>query len=168
MFSIFLIVFFALAVGMALAVFASRQTTPNAPPLVPPEDDYAKDAKEERALTLDDLYRVAEKLCTENKLRIKDRLKNSETEVYWIAESQNEFFAGNYVLGFIQTTPHHPFVLMTDVFELKDFIKSMGCSKGFLFTTGYFTRDIHQPLEGAQVTLYNRRKVLNSLKGLAG
>ena len=91
-------------------------------------------------------------------------MTNSENEVYWIAESTNEFFFGSYVLGFYQVDINRRFITMHDVLELKDFIKSVGSSKGFLFTTGYFTRDVHQPLEGPKVTLYNRMKILSELK----
>jgi len=37
-------------------------------------------------------------------------------------------------------------------------------TKGFYFSTGYYTRDVHQPLEGPKVALYNRKKVLEEMK----
>lgn len=163
MFSIFLIVGFAVFVGMALAVFATRQKIPGVVTLVPPEDDAAKDA-ETAALAPEQLYKLAEHLCRENKLQIKEKMENSERESYWIAESQNEFFFGTYVIGFFRVAPDEPFVTMAEILEFKDFIKSMGSSKGFCLTNGYFTRDVHQPLEGPKVTLYNKRKVLEELK----
>jgi len=164
MFNIFFVAFGFIVLAVLLALYITRQKTPGEAPLVPPEDDFNKDPKDQRALTLEDLQRLAEHLCKENKLTVKDRLKNDEFETYWIAESTNEFFFGNYVLGFLVTGPGHLFVTLSDLLEFKDFIKSTGGAKGFFFTTGYFTRDVHQPLEGPKVTLYNRLKVLEELK----
>lgn len=164
MFNIFFLVFVAVAVGLGLAIFITRQKTPGNALLVPPEEDYDRDPKEEKALHLEDLYRLAEKLCRENELTIKEKISQSPTEIYWIAESQNAFFFGNYVLAFVEVNEEKRFVTMSDVLEFKDFIKSVGSSKGFFFTTGYFTRDVHQPLEGPKVSLYNRLKVLTDLK----
>ena len=107
---------------------------------------------------------MGEKLCEENKLSIKDRVTVSENEVYWIAESNSEFFFGNYVLGFFETSPKHPYVSLPTIFEFKDFVKSVTSNKGFFFTTGYFTKDVHQPLEGAKVSLYNRLKIIYELQ----
>jgi hypothetical protein len=164
MFSLFFIVFFAVAVGIALAVFATRQQLPGGAQLVPPEEDFDKDPKDKQPLALDDLYKLGDYLCKENGLVVKDRIVNGNNEVYWVAESKNEFFFGNYVLGFVETNQAWPFITMHDILEFKDFIKSVGSTKGFFFTTGYYTRDVHQPLEGPKVTLYNRLKVLDELK----
>jgi hypothetical protein len=165
MFSVFFIVFIAVFIGIALSIFATRQRAPGES-LIPPEVDYDHDPKSEPPLTLDDLYRLGEHLCRENELTVKETLVNSPTEVYWVAESKNEFFFGNYVLGFYQVEPSRPFITMHDVLEFKDFIKSAGSTKGFVFTTGYFTRDVHQPLEGPKVALYNRLKILTELKNV--
>lgn len=164
MFNIFTVAFFAVIVALGLAMFVTRQKTPEPIQLVPPEDDLLKDPKEIRELTLEDLYRVGEKLCEENKLTIKDRVTVDENEVYWITESSNEFFFGNYVLGFYKTDQSHPFVSLPTLFEFKDFVKSVTSTKGFFFTTGYFTKDVHQPLEGAKISLYNRLKVLSEFE----
>lgn len=145
-------------------MIVTRQKTPVPIQLVPPEDDHANDPKNVRELSLEDLYQVGEKLCEENKLIIKDRVSVSDNEVYWITESANEFFFGNYVMGFFKTDIEHPFVSLPTIFEFKDFVKSVTSSKGFFFTTGYFTKDVYQPLEGPKVTLYNRVKILNEFK----
>ncbi len=164
MFNIFTLAFLAIAVGLGLAMIITRQKTPEPIQLVPPEDDSLNDPKEIRELTLEDLYRVGEKLCAENQLSIKDRVSVSDHEVYWITESSNEFFFGNYVLGFFKTSAENPYVSLPTIFEFKDFVKSVTSTKGFFFTTGYFTKDVHQPLEGAKVSFYNRLKVLSELK----
>jgi hypothetical protein len=164
MFNIFTLCFLAIFFGLALAMFITRQETPQPLQLVPPEDDSLKDPSDIRPLKLEDLYRVGEKLCEENKLSIKDRVTVSENEVYWIAESNSEFFFGNYVLGFFETSPKHPYVSLPTIFEFKDFVKSVTSTKGFFFTTGYFTKDVHQPLEGAKVSLYNRLKIISELQ----
>ena len=163
MFSIFGIVAFAVFVGVGLAIFATRRRPPGSASLVPPEDDAANDSQLPELRT-DKIFALAEKLAKENELYIKDRLINSEREIYWIGESTNDFYFGNYVIGFLFVDPENPYILMSDVLEFKDFIKSVQSSKGFLFTNGYFTRDVHQPLEGAKVTLYNKRKILDELK----
>jgi hypothetical protein len=164
MFNIFTLAFGAIFIGIGLAMFTTRQKTPEPIQLVPPEEDTLLDPKELRELSLEDLYKVGEKLCEENKLKIKDRVSVSENEVYWITESSNEFFFGNYVLGFFKTDKEHPYVSLPTIFEFKDFVKSVTSTKGFFFTTGYFTKDVHQPLEGAKVSLYNRLKVLSEFK----
>lgn len=163
MFSIFLIVGFAVFVGMALAIFATRQKIPGRVSLVPPEDDALSDSGAP-AVSAEQLYTLADHLCRENKLQILDKMNNSDRETYWIAESKNEFFFGTYVIGFFRISENDPYVTMAELLEFKDFIKSMGSSKGFCLTNGYFTRDVHQPLEGPKVSLYNKRKVLEELK----
>ena len=112
------------------------------------------------------LFEVAQQLCDKNGLTLKEKIEASTREVFWVAESQNEFFYGNYAFGFILSKPGGPFVSMTDVLEFKDFIKSVTSTKGLFFTTGYFTRDVYQPLEGPKVSLYNRRKILEEFKRL--
>ncbi len=153
-----------MALGMALAVYATRHPAPGVITTVPPEDDYATDGELNAKLTLEDLYRLGEAMLKEHKLELKDKLPQSETEVYWVAESKSEFFYGNYVIGFVQLPEAHPFFTMKELLEFKDYVKSATSAKGFLFITGYFTRDVHQPLEGPKVTLYNKRRVLNELK----
>jgi hypothetical protein len=162
MFNIFTLVFFAIVIGIVLAVVATRQKLPGSASLVPPEEDFDKDPAV-RQLGLEDLFSVGEKLCVENGLVVKDKIQIAPNEVYWITESKNEFFFGNYVLGFFQTTENEKFVSLPTLLEFKDFIKSVSSTKGFFFTTGYFTRDVHQPLEGPKVSLYNRRKILDEM-----
>lgn len=163
MFNIFTLCFFAIALGIALAMLITRKSPPSSQPMVPVEEDEGRDTKTTRALELSDLFKLGEKLCQENELRLKETMVISENEVYWITESTNEFFFGNYVLGFYKLKPGSYLSLPT-LFEFKDFIKSVGSSKGFFFSTGFFTRDVHQPLEGPKVTLYNRLKVLEEMQ----
>ncbi len=164
MFSIFLIVGLAVMMGIGLAVFATRQPVPGRASLVPPEDDAEKEERGGRAVTTEDLFRLGEKLCAENKLTVKEKMKTDERETLWIAESHNEFFLGNYVLGFYTVDDKNPYITLAELLEFKDFVKSMSSTKGLFFTSGYFTRDVHQMLEGPKVTLYNKRKVLEELK----
>ncbi len=156
----------AIGVGLVLAIFITRQKNTATLNLVPPEEDFDKDQGDVAPLTLADLYTLADRLCRDNELTVTQRVNESPDEVYWVAESKNEFFYGNYVLGFRAVGDDHPYATMRDILEFKDFTKSQGSNKGFYFTTGYFTRDVHQPLEGAKVALYNRKKVLEELKRL--
>lgn len=166
MFSIFGIAFGAILFGILVAVFITRQPTPQPIMYAPPEDDFEKDPKDHPPLTLEDLFKLGEKICAKNGLKIKDKIPVEEGEVYWIAESENELFFGNYVIGFHQATAENPFVSMAPILEFKDFIKSATGAKGLYITTGYFTKDVYQPLEGPKVNLFNRRKVIEELKGL--
>lgn len=163
MFSVFGIAIVFTVLAIVLAIFISRQPPPGKVSMIPPEDDFKKDAQVSRKVERADLYQLAEKLCRENELRIKEKIETSPQEAYWIAESTNAFFYGNYVLGFCESGPEKEFVTMTDILEFKDFIKSVSSTKGFYFTTGYFTSDVHQPLEGPKVALYNKLKVLEEL-----
>lgn len=163
MFNIFFLVGFAIALGMGLAVFITRTGGKPSEPMVPPEEDYDQDPKD-RPLEFEDLYKLARRLCTENQLVVKDELVQDEHEIYWVCESQNEFFFGSYVIGFFKVSDDTPFVNMRKILEFKDFIKSVSSTKGLFFTTGYFSRDALQPLEGPKISLYNRLKVLNELK----
>jgi hypothetical protein len=164
MFNLFFLVGFAIFLGVALAILVTRASGNRIDPMVPPEDDLALDPKSEKPLEFEDLYKLARKMCEENELTIKEELVQDTDEVYWVAESQNNFFFGNYVIGFFRASEQTPYVGLTKILEFKDFIRSVGSNKGLFFTTGYFSRDVHQPLEGARVTLYNRLKVLNELK----
>lgn len=166
MFSIFSIVFFAVFLGIVLALFITRGAKPLGYPLVPPEEDSEKDIKGIRPLTFDDLFQLGEELCKENNLRVKEKTPVSEEEVYWIAESANAFFQGNYVLGFFKPSEKNPFVTLSTILEFKDFVKSATSTKGLFFNAGFFTRDVLQPLEGPRVTLYNRLRIISEFKRL--
>ncbi len=157
-------VFFALAIGIGLAIFVTKHPAPGVITTVPPEDDYATDGELTAKLTMEDLYRLGERMMKEHHLTLKDTLVQNENEVYWTAESKSEFFYGNYVMGFVCLPEAHPFYTMKELLEFKDYVKSATSAKGFLFVTGYFTRDVHQPLEGPKVTLYNKRRIFNELK----
>lgn len=163
MFNIFTLSFFGIALGMVIAMIITRQKTDSDLPRIPIEEDADRDVKNVRPLELADLFRLGEKLCVENNLTVKQTIQISESEVYWVAESMNEFFFGNYVLAFHKVKPGSYLSLPT-LFEFKDFVKGAGSSKGFFFSTGFFTRDVYQPLEGPKVTLYNRLKVLDEMK----
>lgn len=163
MFNIFTLAFFGIGIGIVMAVLITRTKPTSNEPMIPIEEDADKDNKSVRPLELADLFKLGEKLCGENELRVKDVLQISDHEVYWVAESTNEFFFGNYVLAFYKVTPGSYLSLPT-LFEFKDFIKSVSSAKGFFFSTGFFTRDVYQPLEGPKVTLYNRLKVLDEMK----
>lgn len=166
MFSILGIALGAILLGMVLAVFITRSTPPQPIQFAPPEDDEARDPKAVRDLTLDDLYRLGEKICEKNDLVLKTTIPVSETEVYWVTESKNELFWGSYVLGFHRATPEKPYVSMATILEFKDFIKSVTSAKGLYLTTRYYTKDVYQPLEGPKVNLYNRLKIIDEMKEL--
>ena len=166
MFSIFFIVFAAVAFGAVLSMWVTRRSVPGDVQMIPPEEAFEHDAKLGRTVTMKDLHRVAEALAAEHRLLVKDRLVNAPNEHYWITESKEEFFSGNYVIAFLETNSEHRFATMTDILEFKDFIKSAGSSKGLFFTTGYFTKDVFQPLEGPKVTYYNKVKVLEEMDRL--
>lgn len=166
MFSIFFLIGFSIVVAMALAIFVTRRPVPGQLSRVPPEDDAALDPKDKPVLSYEDLARLGESLCKKNSLTVRDRIQNSPREMFWIADSANEFFFGTYVFCFILISETEPFVSMTEVLEFKDFVKSVQSTKGFVFTNGYFTRDVHQPLEGPKVALYNRRRVIEELEKL--
>lgn len=163
MFSIFGIAFFGIVIAIFLAIYITKNPAPGVITSVPPEEDYDTDAQLNQRVGLEDLYKLGEALLKDHKLEIKEKRTQTEHEVYWIAESKSEFFYGNYVLGFVQVPEDRPFYTMKELLEFKDFVKSATSAKGFLFITGYFTRDAHQPLEGPKVTLYNKRKVLTEL-----
>ena len=166
MFNIFFIAGFAVVLGFGLAILVSRKSPRGPETLVPVEEAACKETPElrVRSLSAEGLFRLGQSLCGENGLEVKE--KQSGEAIYWIAESRNPFFYGNYVLGFIHSEPSRPLVTLADVLEFKDFIKGAGSNKGFLFTNGYFTRDVHQPLEGPKVGLYNRQRVFEEMHRL--
>jgi hypothetical protein len=166
MFSILAIAFGAIFLGMVLSVFITKNSPPQPIQFAPPEDDEARDPKDIRPLTLNDLYRLGEKICEKNDLVLKTTIPVSETEVYWVAESKNEIFWGSYVLGFHQATSQDPYISMATILEFKDFIKSVTSAKGLYLTTGYYTKDVYQPLEGPKVNLYNQLKIIEEMKTL--
>jgi len=165
MFSIFFVVGAAVAAGMALAVIATRTKPPGMLETVLPEDDYATATSLPRP-PRECLTRLAELIAQKNGLEIRERLPESPRITYWLLESTNPVFSGTYVFCLLASTDEQPLVTLSEVFELKDFIKGCGGAKGFLLTDGYFTRDVHQPLEGPKVALYNRRQVLEELRKL--
>lgn len=162
MFNIFFLVFIAIIFAILVAVFITRQPTPNNEPLVPPEEGFYRDSGAN--LSMQDLKKVAETLCQKNGLILKNEIKVDENEIYWITESNNSFFFGNYILCLFEVTPKQPFATLAKLLEFKDFVKSATSTKGFFFTTGYFTKDAYQPLEGPKVALFNKPMVLEELQ----
>src|SRR4051812_28655732 len=102
MFTIFFLVGFFSLVGILLAVFITRKSPPGNEPMVPPEDDFRNEPEESKKITLplEGLFRLAEKMCEENKLTIREKSTTREREMYWICESDNPFFYGVYVMAF--------------------------------------------------------------------
>ena len=160
MFNIFFIAFAAVGFGLALAILITRKKPPGNIEMVPPEEDFDRDTNK-KALTMKDLFELGKALCKQHGLTLKEEIVENLREVYWVTESKSDFFFGTYVLGFYDTDEQHRFITMAQILELKDFIKSVRGAKGFAFTTGFFTRDVHQPLEGPSVTLYNKTKVID-------
>jgi len=166
MFNLFFFAFAAVVFAFILAMFVTRKSPPNQEETQLLEEDFHRDSKETPSLSLKDLNTLAEKLCQENQLTVKEKLSDGEHESVWVAESSNAFFSGKYIFGFLETHTDHPFATLGDLLEFKDFVRSIGSRKGFFFTTGYFTKDVHQPLEGAEVALYNRRRTLEERRRL--
>lgn len=165
MFNLFFLAFIAIAIGAVIAVLITRKASPGRDTMLLPEDEAAKDgALTAPSLRMAQLYELAEALCRERSLEIVDRSEESPEEAYWVAKHNDPFFLGNYVFGFMVTTEAHPLVSLTDLLGFKDFVKGAESRKGFLLISGYFSRDVHQPLEGPNVTLFNRRKVLEERK----
>lgn len=164
MFSILAIAFGALFIGAFVSFLITKSAPPQPIQFAPPEDDEKKDSKEVRPLTLEDLYRLGEKICEKNGLVLKTTIPIDENETYWVTESQNELFWGSYVLGFKLATSQNPYVSMSTILEFKDFIKSVTSAKGLYLTTGFYTKDVYQPLEGPKVNFYNRLKIIEEMK----
>jgi hypothetical protein len=157
MFNIFGVVLVAIVGGIVLSIIATRKHPPGQLTLVPPEDDYEKHTHKE--MPFPSVIAMAEKICGENGLNILQRMKVSDREQYWISENESPVFQGKYVFGFFEVSSERPFVPLSVILEFKDFIKSVGSTKGFYFTNGFFTRDVHQPLEGPGVALYNAKRI---------
>lgn len=165
MFNLFFIIGFAIVAAIVIAVLITRQKLPKDTLIFLPEEDYDK-REGLPELTLSRLETLGEALATKNSLELLEKTHPSPNEQLWTLNSQNQFFFGNYVFGFFVTDEDHPLVTLQDIFKFQSFVKGAGATKGFFFTTGYFTRDVHQPLEGPKITFFNQRKVLEELKKL--
>lgn len=157
MFNIFTIAFVAVVVAIILAIVITRHTPPGFVNRVPPEDDAADPSRFIQSFAA--VEDTAQRICDENNLKVTEKMKVSEQETYWLAHCNNPVFYGQYVFGFFQVSSPELCVTMSSLLEFKDFVKSAGSTKGFYFTNGFFTRDVHQPLEGPKVALYNARKI---------
>lgn len=164
MFNIFFIVGLAVVFAILVAVLITRKSSPTKESFLLPEEDAKKDPKEVPALTMGDLEAVVKKFCQSSSLEMKERLENSERDIIWVAESRDPILFGTVVFGAVAPDEEAgPLTPLSKVLEFKDFVKGLGSSKGFLLSTGYFSRDVHQPLEGVKVTLLNRLAVLKEL-----
>lgn len=165
MFNIFFLAFFAVAFAIGLAMIATRAPQPNNSPRVPPEDDYLHRAPADPP-DMSIVFDTAQRICLENGLDTVEKIPVSEDESFWVTQSTNPLFYGNYVFGFFSVSEQEGFVTLSRLLEFKDFVKSIGSTKGFYFTNGFFTRDVHQPLEGPRVSLYNARRIMDERKRL--
>lgn len=162
MFNIFFLAFAAIILAIGLAIFVTRQKKPGLDVRVPPEDGFDPS----KTVAMNKVFDAAERMCSENGLVIKERIIVSEHETYWITESTNSVFFGNYVFGFLRVDNGNALATLTHLLEFKDFVKSLGSTKGFYFTNGFFTRDVYQPLEGPRVALYNALAITNGIEHL--
>jgi hypothetical protein len=161
MFSIFAILFVATAIGVSLAVFMTRNPPPGSPHVIP-EAEYNQDDPAKN-ISITDLQTLVRALFSEHELTLKETVTESPTEEYWIAESNSPLFSGTYVFGLKEVTEEEPFISLQALLQFKDFIKGIEKNKGFFLTNGFFVREVHQPLEGVPVTLYNKLRVLDEL-----
>ncbi len=164
MFNIFSLSFVAVLVAIVLAMLVTRQKTPGNRARVPPEDDF--DAPDAALQSMDSVVALAEGLCLESALSIREKVEVSPNETYWIAESTSPVFQGQYVFGLLRVSTKDECVTLASLLEFKDFVKSTGSTKGLMLTNGFFTRDVHQPLEGPRVSLYNSRRIQTELARL--
>ncbi|MCB0416726.1 MAG: hypothetical protein H6617_02785 [Bdellovibrionaceae bacterium] len=164
MFNLFFLVFFAILMAAALAVLITRSSSPTKESFLLPEEDKAADPPGP-PLKIADLERLVKHLCQTKGLKLKERHENSPDEVVWVAENEDPILYGILVFGCVEAAPPQGLTPLSAVLEFKDFVKGLGSTKGFLFTTGYFSRDVHQPLEGVKITLFNRKRVLAELAG---
>ncbi|MBI1859466.1 MAG: hypothetical protein HYR96_00935 [Deltaproteobacteria bacterium] len=167
MFNIFTLAALAIVLAISIAILVTRQKTPGQQNRVPPEDDAAEPQHFIPSFSI--VEETARRICEENGLKVINQMPISDRETYWVAQSENPVFFGQYVFGFYRVDGPEICVTMATLLEFKDFVKSVGSSKGFFFTNGFFTRDVHQPLEGPKVALFNARKIREerSQKGVA-
>ncbi|MCB0405627.1 MAG: hypothetical protein KDD51_12655 [Bdellovibrionales bacterium] len=162
MFNLFFLVFFAILVAAGLAILITRNSSPTKESFLLPEEDKANDPLGPE-LKLGDLEKLVKYLCDSKGLRLKDRLDNSTEEVVFVAENDDPILYGTLVFGCVVAAEPQGLTPLSTLLEFKDLVKGLGSTKGFLLTTGYFSRDVHQPLEGVKITLFNRKKVLAEL-----
>ncbi|MEZ4751946.1 MAG: hypothetical protein R3B54_15340 [Bdellovibrionota bacterium] len=166
MFNLFFLVFFAIVIAAGLAVLITRGSSPTKESFLLPEEDKATDPSGP-SLALEDLERLVKHLCESKGLKLKERLVNSPEEVVLVAENEDPILYGTLVFGCVEAAEPQGLTPLSAVLEFKDFVKGLGSTKGFLLTTGYFSRDVHQPLEGVKITLFNRKRVMAELAKLS-
>lgn len=166
MFNLFFLVIFAVIFAAGLAVLITRTSSPTKESFLLPEEDQAVDPKDP-PLELADLERLVRHLCAEKNLKISDRMENSPEEIIIVAQNEDPILYGTLVFGCFKANNKQQLTPLSTVLEFKDFVKGLGSTKGFLLTTGYFSRDVHQPLEGVKVSLFNRKTVLEHLTTLS-
>jgi hypothetical protein len=155
-YNIFYIAFFAVALGIAVALL-TRFGKPAPPPEVLPEAAYEERAEHalEANIGESELRQVALRLLERHGIEVEGEDRNSEQEFYLLGRSDDPVIGGRYVVNCRVAEPDE--VLRPErILEFRDFVRAQGLTRGVFITSGYFAKEGRFLVEDAAVSLLSR------------
>lgn len=144
-------------IGFALILLLKRTTAS-----IPREKDYYAEAdlatEKFKNLGINQFERVCRRLLTEWGLVIKSCSRLSPQEIEFVAQDPKPIVGGDFIV-YGRLVTDGEVIETSQVMALSDVVRSEKASKGVFITTGFFSADTAQMLEGAPLELINARRL---------
>ncbi|MFQ5600882.1 MAG: restriction endonuclease [Candidatus Krumholzibacteriia bacterium] len=164
-YNIFYIAFFAIVLGIAVALL-TRFGKPAQKPQVLPEPAF----EERRQHTFDrpvgaaELRGLAVRLLARYGIQVEGEDRSSDRDFYLIGSSEDPVVGGRYVLNCHVAEEQDEVLPPERILEFRDFVRAQGLTRGVFVTTGYFAKESRFLVEDAPVSLLSRGDVKKLLE----
>lgn len=159
-YNIFYIAFFAIVVGIVLALL-TRFGKPAARAQVLPEVAFeARGAHTfARPVGVAELRGMAEKLLARYGIAVESESETGPRDFYLIGASQDPIIGGRYAVHCHVAETDDEVLPPEHILAFRDFVKAQGMTRGIYLTTGYFAKESRFLVEDAPVSLLSRGDV---------
>jgi hypothetical protein len=163
-YNIFYIAFFAIALGIAVALLTRFGKPAEKQPVLP---EAAFEARTEHAFArpvgAEELRGLARGLLGRYGIEVEGETSVSEGDFYLLGQSADPVVGGRYVVhchvgGEDEVLPPE------SILEFRDFVRAQGMTRGIYLTTGYFAKESRFLVEDAPVSLLSRGDVKQLLE----
>lgn len=151
------IVVVSVVIGFALILLLKKTTAS-----IPREKDFYAESDPAddklKSLGMNQFEGVCGRLLTEWGLVIKSCSRLSPQEIEFVAQDPKPIVGGDFIV-YGRLVTDGEVIETSRVMALSDVVRSEKASKGVFITTGFFSADTAQMLEGAPLELINARRL---------
>ena len=163
-YNVFYIAFFAIALGIAVALLTRFGKAAEKQPVLP---EAAFEARTEHAFVRpvggEELRGLAKRLFGRYGIEVEGETSVSETDFYLLGGSDDPVIGGRYAVHCHVGGPDE--VLPPEqILEFRDFVRAQGMTRGIYLTTGYFAKESRFLVEDAPISLLSRGDVKRLLE----